>query len=64
MCNFRSGPNGQAQRPVHHEAKIEAMLGKPMISHDNALYWRVFKTLGLAPVTEQGQLLSSLKKSD
>ncbi len=61
MCNFRSGPNGQAQRPVHHELAIEAMLGKPMISHDNALYWRVFKTLGLAPVTQQGQLLSSLK---
>ena len=61
MCNFRSGPNGQAQRPIHHEVAIEDMLGKPMISHDNALYWRIFKTLGLAPVTQQGQLLSSLK---
>jgi hypothetical protein len=37
------------------------MLGKPLITHDNALYWRIFKTLGLAPVTEQGDLLSSLK---
>ena len=61
MCNFRSGPNGQAQRPIHHEVAIEDMLGKPMISHDNALYWRILKTLGLAPVTQQGQLLSSLK---
>ena len=60
MCNFRSGPDGQAERPVHHEVAIEAMLGKPMISHDNALYWRIFKTLGLAPVTSQGRLLSSL----
>ncbi len=61
MCNFRSGPNGQAQRPVHLEREIEALTGKPMISHDNALHWRIFKTLGLAPVTEQGSLLSSLK---
>lgn len=61
MCNFRSGPDGQARRPVHLEVGLEAMLGKPIISHDNALYWRIFKTLGLAPVTEQGQLLSSLK---
>jgi len=61
MCNFRSGPEGQAQRPVHHEVALEAMLGKPVISHDNALYWRMFKTLGLAPVTGQGALLSSLK---
>ena len=61
MCNFRSGPDNQAQRPVHLEVEIEAMLGKPMISHDNALYWRIFKTLGIAPATEQGSLLSSLK---
>ncbi len=61
MCNFRTGPDGQPQRPVHLEVEIEAVLGKPMISHDNALYWRIFKTLGIAPVTEQGSLLSSLK---
>jgi len=61
MCNFRSGPGGQAQRPVHLEVALEEMLGKPVISHDNALYWRVFKTLGLAPVSEQGRLLTSLK---
>ncbi len=61
MCNFRTGADGQAQRPVHLEVELEAMLGKPLISHDNALYWRVFKSLGIAPVTEQGSLLSSLK---
>ena len=60
MCNFRSGPNGQAQRPVHLEVELESMLGKPLISHDNALYWRMFKTLGIRPITQQGSLLSSL----
>ena len=60
MCNFRCGANGQARRPVHLEVELEAMLGKPVISHDNALYWRIYKTLGLAPATRQGSLLSSL----
>ena len=63
MCNFRSGPDGLAERPVHLETKLEAMLGKPVIGHDTALYWRIFKTLGLAPLTEQGALLTSLKGS-
>lgn len=61
MCNFRGGANGQAQRPVHLEAELEALLGAPVIGHDTALYWRMFKTLGLAPVTRQGSLLSSLR---
>ncbi len=61
MCNFRRAGDGLARRPVHLEVELEAMLGKPMISHDNALYWRIFKTLGLVPQTPQGQLLSSLK---
>ena len=61
MCNFRSGPNGQPQRPIHLEVELEQMLGKPLISHDNALYWRIFKSLGIAPATSQGHLLESLK---
>ncbi len=61
MCNFRTGPDGQAQRPVHLEREIETMLGKPVIGHDSALYWRIFKSLGISPMTPQGQLLSSLK---
>ncbi len=61
MCNFRRDGDGLARRPVHLEVELEAMLGKPMIGHDSALYWRVFKTLGIAPVTPQGSLLSSLK---
>lgn len=60
MCNFRTGPNGLPQRPLHLTRKLEARLGKPVIGHDTALYWRVYKTLGLAPVTPQGQLLESL----
>ncbi|MEM9060289.1 MAG: hypothetical protein AAGD13_07470 [Pseudomonadota bacterium] len=61
MCNFRRASDGLAQRFCSLEIGLEAMLGKPVITHDNALYWRIFKTLGIAPVTEQGSLLSSLK---
>ena len=60
MCNFRTGPNGQPQRPVHLSCELETLLGKPVVGHDSALYWRIFKTLGLAPVTPQGRLLESL----
>ena len=62
MCNFRRAGDGLARRPVHLEIELEAMLGKPMIGHDSALYWRVFKTLGIAPATPQGSLLSSLRR--
>ena len=61
MCNFRRAEDGLARRPVHLEAELEKRLGKPVIGHDTALYWRIFKTLGVAPVTEQGTLLNSLK---
>ena len=60
MCNFRSGPDGQPQRPLHLTRELEAMLGKPVVGHDTALYWRVFKSLGLAPTREMGRLLESL----
>ena len=61
MSNYRRASDGLAQRFVSLEVGLESMLGKPLITHDNALYWRMFKTLGIAPVTQQGQLLSSLK---
>ena len=61
MSNYRRDSDGLAQRFVSLEVGLEKMLGKPLITHDNALYWRLFKTLCLAPVTEQGNLLSSLK---
>ncbi len=61
MSNYRRASDGIAQRPVHYEVELEARLGAPVIGHDTALYWRIFKTLRLAPETEQGSLLSSLK---
>ncbi len=64
MCNFRSGPDKLAERPIHLEVMLESILGKPVISHDNALYWRIMKTLKIAPVTNQGQLLSSLEETN
>ncbi len=60
MCNFRRASDGLAQRFVSLEVELEQMLGKPLVTHDNALYWRLFKTLGIGPVTNQGRLLSSL----
>ena len=61
MCNFRTGSDNQPQRPVHLEDELETMLGKPMIGHDTALYWRVMKDLGITPTTKQGVLLESLR---
>lgn len=61
MANFRRAGDGLAQRFVALEVELEQRLGKPVITHDNALYWRLFKTLELAPTTHQGALLSSLK---
>jgi len=60
MANFRRSKDGLAQRFVSLEVELETLLGKPLITHDNALYWRIFKTLSLAPNTKQGSLLSSL----
>ncbi|MEM9435793.1 MAG: hypothetical protein AAGA15_02040 [Pseudomonadota bacterium] len=60
MCNFRTGPGGQPERPVHLTQRLEARLGKPVIGHDTALYWRVFKSLGLRATRPLGQLLDSL----
>lgn len=39
------------QRPLHLAAGLESLLGKPVIGHDIALYWRIYKSLGVAPVT-------------
>jgi len=60
MCNFRSGAGGQPQRPLHLTPLLEARLGKPVIGHDTALYWRVFKSLGIAPTMPMGRLLERL----
>ena len=60
MCNFRSGPGGLPERPLHLTARLETLLGKPVVGHDTALYWRIFKSLGLAPTAPHGQLLGML----
>ena len=60
MVNFRSGPNGQPERMLHQTPMLEAALGKPVIAHDTALYWRIFKSLSLAPMGRHGKLLESL----
>ncbi|MEO0372833.1 MAG: hypothetical protein AAF231_15360, partial [Pseudomonadota bacterium] len=64
MCNFRSGSDGLPQRPVHLTEMLEERLGKPVIGHDTALYWRIFKSLGLTPTRPpkgtRGQLLATL----
>ncbi|KNG94878.1 hypothetical protein [Pseudaestuariivita atlantica] len=60
MCNFRTGPNGQPQRPLHLIPQLEAAIGKPVIGHDTALYWRIFRSLGLRPEGAHGRLLEAL----
>jgi len=60
MVNFRTGANGQPQRMLHLTPALEAQLGKPVIAHDTALYWRIFRSLGLAPERRHGRLLESL----
>jgi len=60
MCNFRSGPGGQVERLLHRTPALESLLGKPVVAHDTALYWRIYKTLGIKPMNQHGQLLESL----
>lgn len=60
MCNFKSGLNGIPERPLHLTESLEAMLGKPVIGHDTALYWRIFKSLSIKPEGSHGSLLETL----
>ncbi|MBB24669.1 MAG: hypothetical protein CME02_03990 [Geminicoccus sp.] len=64
MSNYRCASDGLAWRPLHLVAALEARLGKPVIGHDIALYWRIFKTLGIRPERAEGQLLPSLEAAD
>lgn len=59
MPNWR-GKDGQPERTVHRVEELEGSLGLPVISSDFALYWRLFKTLGVAPKSAPGRLLSTL----
>ncbi len=59
MPNFRQA-DGLTRRMVSLERDLEAGIGKPIVSSDSALYWRLFKTLGVAPTAPFGRLLSTL----
>ena len=60
MSNYRRESDGIPQRPLHYTKELEERLGKLVVGHDTALYWRVYKTLGLGPTEDYGRLLSSL----
>jgi maleate cis-trans isomerase len=59
MPNFRR-EDGLPQRMVSIGLELEQSVGKPIVSSDFALYWRIYKTLGIAPNGEHGKLLSTL----
>ena len=60
MCNFRTGPDGIPERPLHLTPTLENLLGKPVVGHDTALYWAIFRDLGIAPEGHHGTLLELL----
>ena len=60
MSNYRRPSDGVAQRPLHYTQALEERLGTLVVGHDTALYWRIFKTLGIKPEGTHGALLSSL----
>lgn len=59
MPNWRR-PDGLPERTVHRVEDLEAAAGLPVVSSDFALYWRIFKSLGVTPVQTPGRLLSTL----
>ncbi len=59
MPNFRRA-DGLPQRMNSREVELEALTGVSIVSSDSALYWRIMKTLGIAPNRPQGRLLSTL----
>lgn len=61
MSDYRRPGDGLPQRPLHLAPETEATYGKPIIGSDIALYWRIFKTLGTAPVGDVPMLLSRLQ---
>ncbi len=59
MPNFRNS-KGLPERMVSIEVELESKTGKPIVSSDTALYWRIFKTIGISPSGNHGKLLSTL----
>ncbi len=60
MPNFRRA-DGITERMVSREVELETLVGKPIVSSDSALYWRIFKTLGITPIRKLGALHSTLQ---
>ncbi len=60
MPNFRRA-DGLPQRIVNIGADLEDAIGMPVVSSDFALYWRIFRTLGVAPIGRHGRLLTGLQ---
>ena len=61
MPNWRNA-DGLPERTLHRVTELEAAIDKPIVSSDFALYWRIFKTLGVAPEGDHGRLLKTLKQ--
>lgn len=59
MPNFRRD-DGLPQRVVSLAADLEDVIGMPIVSSDFALYWRIFRTLGVTPTGRHGLLLTRL----
>ncbi len=59
MPNFRRA-DGLPQRMIAFMPDLEDDVGLPIVSSDFALYWRIFKTLGIAPAGRHGRLLATL----
>ena len=61
MPNWRRRSDGLPQRTVSLVQNLEATIEKPIVASDLALYWRIFKTLGVTPVGRRhGRLLATL----
>ncbi len=60
MPNFRRS-DGLPQRIVALGADLEDTIGLPIVSSDFALYWRILRTLGVAPTGRHGRLLTQLQ---
>ncbi len=60
MPNFRRA-DGLPERMVSIQRTLESKIGIPIVSSDTALYWRIFRSLGTAPIGQHGLLLSSLQ---
>ncbi|MEM7359131.1 MAG: hypothetical protein AAF431_08540 [Pseudomonadota bacterium] len=63
MCNFRNA-EGLPERMLTRTPGLESELGKPIISSDTALYWNIYRSLGITPIGDHGSLLNSLEETD